>query len=88
MEHMQPVSWDDLLAGLEAEYARSRKERSRAGSLLPRVAQALSLAESNCTDAAVIDRLDMMQIALTEAAKDNVCTNTKCPHYNSKCKMR
>lgn len=85
---MEPVSWNELLAEIEAEYARSRKERSRISILLAKVAQALSLAESNCPDAAVIDRLDMMQIALTEAAKENVCTNTKCPHYHSKCKMR
>lgn len=85
---MQQISWNDQMAEIEAEYARSRKERSRISILLAKVAQALSLAESNCSDAAVIDRLDMMQMALTEEAKENVCTNTKCPHYHSKCKMR
>lgn len=85
---MKQISWNDLMAELEAEYARSRKERSRISILLTEVTEALSLAESNCPDAAVIDRLDMMQMALTEAAKENVCTNTKCPHYHSKCKMR
>ncbi len=85
---MQQISWNDQMAEIEAEYARSRKERSRISMLLAKVAQALSLAESNCPDAAVIDRLDMMQMVLTEEAKQNVCTNTKCPHYHSKCKMR
>lgn len=85
---MKQISWNDLMAELEAEYAQSRKERSRAGMLLAKVSQALSIAESHCPDAAVIDRLDMMQIVLTEDAKENVCTNTKCPHYHSKCKMR
>jgi len=85
---MQQIGWNDQMAEIEAEYARSRKERSRISMLLAKVAQALSLAESNCPDAAVIDRLDMMQMVLTEEAKENVCTNTKCPHYHSKCKMR
>ncbi|MFZ3147485.1 MAG: hypothetical protein WA137_00430 [Methanothrix sp.] len=45
-------------------------------------------AEAASADASLIDRLDMMQIVLTQAAKENVCTNTKCPHYNKKCRMR
>lgn len=43
---MGPVSWNDQLAGLEAEYARSLKERVHASILLAKVAEALSQAES------------------------------------------
>jgi hypothetical protein len=38
--------------------------------------------------AEIVDRLDMMLMTLTEAATENVCTNTKCPHYDKKCRMR
>jgi endonuclease/exonuclease/phosphatase (EEP) superfamily protein YafD len=75
-------------AKLEAEFAVSRKEKMLAHNMLEKVARALSEAEAASADASLIDRLDMMQMVLTEAAKENVCTNTKCQHYNKKCKMR
>jgi hypothetical protein len=84
---MVPVDEVDL-AKLEAEFALSRKERIQAHNMLQKVSKALSEAEGASADASLIDCLDMMQMALTEAAKENVCTNTKCPHYNKKCKMR
>ncbi len=59
----------------------------RAMDLKQRVAQALQEVESSI-GAEIIDRLDMMLMTLTEAAKENVCTSTKCPHYNKKCRMR
>jgi hypothetical protein len=84
---MEPVNEVDI-AELEAEFALSRKEKMLAHNMLQKVALALSEAEAASADASLIDRLDMMQMLLTEAAKENVCTNTKCPHYNKKCKMR
>jgi len=84
---MEPVSEVDI-AKLEAEFAVSRKEKMLAHNMLEKVARALSEAEAASADASLIDRLDMMQMVLTEAAKENVCTNTKCQHYNKKCKMR
>ena len=56
--------------------------------MLEKVSKALFEAEAASADASLIDRLDMMQMVLTQAAKENVCTNAKCPHYNKKCKMR
>jgi hypothetical protein len=53
-----------------------------------RVEQTLQHAESASADVEAINRLDMMLMVLTEMAKENVCTNQKCPHYNKKCKMR
>ena len=85
---MDAVNWSDLLARLEAEFAVSRREKMLARNFLARVAAALSQAEETSADTAVIDRLDMMLMQITEAGKENVCTNTKCPHYNKKCKMR
>jgi hypothetical protein len=84
---MESLSEVDL-AKLEAEYALSRKEKMLAHNMLEKVALALSEAEAASADASLIDRLDMMQMVLTKAAKENVCTNTKCPHYNKKCRMR
>jgi len=59
-----------------------------AQALKQKVAYALQQAESESADAKTISRLDLLLLVLTEAAKENVCTNTKCPHYNKKCKMR
>ncbi|MEI6102573.1 MAG: hypothetical protein WCP70_01375 [Methanothrix sp.] len=84
---MEPVNEEDL-AKIEAEFAVSRKEKMLALDMLEKVAKALSEAESASADASLIDRLDMMQMVLTEIAKENVCSNAKCPHYNKKCKMR
>ncbi|MCX6672754.1 MAG: hypothetical protein NTY37_03135 [Methanothrix sp.] len=84
---MGPVNEVDP-AKLEAEFAVSRKEKMLAHNMLEKVARALFEAEAASADASLIDRLDIMQMVLTEAAKENVCTNAKCPHYNKKCKMR
>ena len=84
---MKPMNEADL-AKLEAEFAVSRKEKVPAQKMLQKVAKILSEAEAASADASLIDRLDMMQMVLTQAAKENVCTNTKCPHYSKKCKMR
>jgi hypothetical protein len=82
------TDWWGLLERLEYEIASSRGQRMRVQELKQEVVEALSKAESGPVDAKVIDRLDMMLIVLTEATKENVCTNTKCPHYDKKCKMR
>jgi hypothetical protein len=60
----------------------------RAQELKNRVEEVLQHAESVSADVEAVNRLDMMLMVLTEKAKENVCTNQKCPHYNKKCKMR
>ncbi len=64
----------------------SRAKSENAKSLKREVEAALSTADDASPE--LIDRLDMLLITLTEASRENVCTNTKCPHYNKKCKMR
>jgi hypothetical protein len=63
-------------------------DRMRTLELKNRVDLALQHAESVSADEEAVNRLDMMLMVLTEKAKENVCTNQKCPHYNKKCKMR
>ena len=63
-------------------------DRMRAQELKNRVEEVLQHAESVSSDVEAVNRLDMMLMVLTEKAKENVCTNQKCPHYNKKCKMR
>ena len=63
-------------------------DRMQTQELKNRVEKALQHAESVSADAEAVNRLDMMLMVLTEKAKENVCTNQKCPHYNKKCKMR
>lgn len=82
------LSWDELVMQLEQEAATLRGERMRIIDLKQRVVQALQEAESSSIDAEIIDHLDLMLMILTEAAKENVCTNTKCPHYSKKCRMK
>lgn len=79
--------WAAIVRKLEAEFDSLDGEKMRALELKSRTAAALDLAES-AADAAVISRLDSLLVRLTEKAKENVCTNTKCPHYYKKCRMR
>ncbi len=85
---VQATDWNAFLKDLEGELADIRKERTRASHLLQKAEVALRQAEQASAGEDVINRLDMMLLALTDAAKENVCTNTKCPHYSKKCKMR
>ena len=48
---------------------------------------AMARAEAAGLGPELIDRLDILLLNLTEASRD-VCTNTRCPHYGKKCKMR
>jgi predicted RNA-binding protein YlxR (DUF448 family) len=81
---MEPISegkvreLEDRAAYLKGEKARALKEE---------VEKALDKAESSRSEPELIDRLDALLLSLTEASRD-VCTNTKCPYYNKKCKMR
>jgi hypothetical protein len=70
---------------LEDRAAYLRGEKARA--LEDEVAAALTRSEAAHVSAELIDRLDVLLLAVTEASRD-VCTNTRCPHYNKKCKMR
>jgi hypothetical protein len=81
---MQPVSvkevrdLEDQAAYLKGEKARTLKEE---------VEIILARAEATHADPELIDRLDTLLLSVTAASRD-VCTNTRCPHYNTKCKMR
>jgi hypothetical protein len=81
---MEPVSekevreLEDRAAYLKGEKARALKEK---------VAETMAMAEAAHSGAELIDRLDLLLLSLTEASRD-VCTNTRCPHYGKKCKMR
>ena len=81
---MEPISekevreLEDRASYLKGEKARPLKEE---------VAESLARAEADHAGADLIDRLDVLLLSLTEASRD-VCTNTRCPHYNKKCKMR
>ncbi len=74
---------------------RTQELESQAGSLKGESARALkgvvekALVEAEFHGASpkIIARLDDLLVILTEASRD-VCTNTLCPHYNKKCKMR
>jgi hypothetical protein len=81
-----PSNWEGIVSNLEAE-ARTVRAGQAAKELKARVDNALANAEKDSCAADIIDRLDDLLILLTEALRD-VCTNTKCPHYNKKCKMR
>jgi len=52
------------------------------------IQRVLDWAETNSANSELINRLDNLLVCLTEASREKVCTNTKCPHYNKKCKMR
>jgi hypothetical protein len=69
---------EDRAAYLKGEEARILKEE---------VEMILTKADATHADAQLIDRLDTLLLSVTAASRD-VCTNTRCSHYNTKCKMR
>ncbi len=79
------VAIEKMLMELEAQAGHVKGEKARA--LRDMVKDALAEAEAKSAPADIINRLDDLMVVLTEASRD-VCTNTKCPHYYSKCKMR
>jgi len=66
-----------------ASYIKGKKAKV----LKDEVEVAMARAEAAGLGAELIDRLDILLLNLTEASRD-VCTNTRCPHYGKKCKMR
>ncbi len=82
------MNWKALLERLEAEAASSREQRGRALNLKAEVERLLLRAESGAADSEIANRLDLLLMRLTEASKENICANTRCPHYDKKCKMR
>ncbi len=77
---------ENMVRELEAQARSVKGEKAR--KLKVEVEKALEEAESSSyASPDLIDRLDGLLMVLTEASRD-VCTNTKCPHYNKKCRMR
>jgi hypothetical protein len=76
---------ENTVRELEAQAGSAKGERARV--LKGTVEAALAKAEGSRASHEIINRLDDLLVVLTEASRD-VCTNTKCPHYNKKCKMR
>jgi hypothetical protein len=81
---MEPISEEEVRE-LEDQAAYLKGEKARV--LKEEVERALNRAESANLGPDLIDRLDALLLSVTEASRD-VCTNTRCPHYNRKCKMR
>jgi hypothetical protein len=82
------ADWLAIVKGLEEEMRSSKGSRIKAHNIKSRVGDALRTAEEGRADRDVVDRLDHLLILSTEAARADVCNNTKCPHYNKNCKMR
>ncbi len=77
------LNFEELVSNLE-----SRAKSENAAALKKEVEEILRSAEAAGARPEIIDRLDGLVIMLTEASRENVCTNIKCPHYNKKCRMR
>ena len=82
-----PLEWEKLVAELESLALAARTSES-AKALKSRVQEAMTKADGNSAPCGIIDRLDMLMLTLTELSRENVCTNTRCPHYDKKCRMR
>jgi len=81
---MEAISERDI-RDLEDRASYTKGDKAR--RLREEAADALARAEAAHISSELIDRLDLLLLNLTEASRD-VCTNTKCPHYGKKCKMR
>jgi hypothetical protein len=76
---------ENAVRELEAQAGSSKGEKARV--LLGKAEKLMAEAEAASAGQEIIGRLDDLVVQLTEASRD-VCTNTRCPHYNKKCKMR
>jgi acetyl-CoA carboxylase alpha subunit len=76
---------EKIVRELEAQAGSAKGEKAKA--LKGTVEAALADVEATPARREIIDRLDNLLVVLTEASRD-VCSNTRCPHYNKKCKMR
>ena len=82
-----PLEWEKHVAELESK-ALAVITSDGAKMLKSEVQEAITEAESNHAPWSIIDRLDLLMLVLTESSRENVCTNTMCPHYDKKCRMR
>ena len=81
------LEWEMLAVELESQ-ARTVRAGEGARILKDKVEETISMAENGSAPTDIMDRLDLLLMNLTEKSRDNICTNTKCPHYNKKCRMR
>lgn len=81
------LEWENLAGELESQ-ARTIRTGEGARILKDKVEETMSIAENGSAPTDIMDRLDLLLMNLTEKSRDNICTNTKCPHYNKKCRMR
>lgn len=82
-----PLEWENLVADLESQ-ARTVRTSEGAKTIKSKVQETLNWAEIASAPSGIIDRLDLLMLDLTESSRENVCTNTRCPHYDKKCRMR
>ncbi|MBN1323284.1 MAG: hypothetical protein JW986_04695 [Methanotrichaceae archaeon] len=85
---MDSREWQSRLSDLEAEAEGLEGRRERAKALKARVELALSDANDGGCPTNIAERLDLLLMLLSELSRENVCTNTRCPHYYRRCKMR
>lgn len=78
-----PIDWEKIVAELESR-ALAIKTSESAKTLKSEVQEAITEAENNSVSSGIIDRLDQLMMAVTELSRENVCTNTRCPHYDKK----
>lgn len=81
------LSFPDLYR-IAADLEGRAQENEDLRALRQDVEHVLDWAEANSAPGELLNRLDSLLVNLTEASRENVCTNTKCPHYNKKCRMR
>ena len=86
-ETIMKLKWEVLTKDLESR-ARAVRASESAKTLKQEVEEAIAEVEPDRAPPDIINRLDQLLLTLTEASRDNVCTNTKCPHYNKRCRMR
>jgi hypothetical protein len=81
-------SWNTLVDELESQARSIKGQKMAATQLKERVEKAMSDAEAASLSPELISRLDLLLMDVTEEARESACTNTKCPQYGKKCKMR
>ena len=82
------LRWDNLTFDLEREARELHGDWMQTVALRDRVKEIVTGTKFHDISPELQERLDSLLVELTAATRENVCTNTRCPHYHKKCKMR
>ncbi|KUK44175.1 MAG: hypothetical protein WCY97_03005 [Methanothrix sp.] len=82
------MTWRKIVSDLEREFSSLHGDWMRSVELRDRVGEIVSRPQFCHLAPDLQERLDLLHVELVALTRENVCTNERCPHYKTSCKMR